>query len=232
VSAWLSPRGTVAAAAVGVAVAAGAGWRGLALLVVFFVSSSLLTPGGGRREPIQVTANGGIAASAALFSLGQAEWLLAYAGALAAAAADTWATEIGGRSRAQPRLITTFVRVPAGTSGGVTFRGSLGGAFGATLIASSAVLLRLAPAHAWPWIAAGGILGCVADSLLGATLQARYRCPSCGETGEQPLHHCGGSAALERGARWITNDTVNLVGTAVGAVVACVPVALNRMPLA
>ncbi|MDO8666048.1 MAG: DUF92 domain-containing protein, partial [Gemmatimonadales bacterium] len=79
-SAWLSPRGTLAAIAVGAAVAAGTGWRGLLLLAVFFVSSSLLTPGGGRREPAQVAANGGVAAAAALLSLGSADWHIGFAG--------------------------------------------------------------------------------------------------------------------------------------------------------
>lgn len=231
-SAWLSRRGTLAALAVGAAVAAGTGWRGLALLGVFFVSSSLLTPGGGRREPIQVVANGGIAAAAALLALARIEWQLALAGALATAAADTWSTEIGGRSDVAPRLITTFARVPHGTSGGVTLLGSIAGVLGAALVAVTAVLLRVAPAAAGLWIAAGGVAGGLADSVLGATLQARYRCAACGALGEEPSHACGGTGVLERGMRWITNDTVNLFATAVGAVVASAPVALRGAPLA
>ncbi|MEK6610090.1 MAG: DUF92 domain-containing protein, partial [Gemmatimonadota bacterium] len=80
--------------------------------------------------------------------------------------------------------------------------------------------------------AAGGIAGGVADSLLGATLQARYRCAACGAPGEQPMHWCGGTGILVRGMRWITNDTVNLLATAVGAAVAAAPVALRVAGLA
>src|SRR5512145_712716 len=101
---WLTRRGAAAALAVGVATLWGFGWRGLILLLAFFVSSSLLTAaakksaakggeesgGGGRRNARQVVANGGIAAVAAL--AGNWAW---FAGALAAANADTWATEIG-----------------------------------------------------------------------------------------------------------------------------------------
>src|SRR5438093_5230732 len=47
------------------------------------------------------------------------------AGALAAAAADTWATEIGAFSPFAPRLITSGRQVPRGTSGGITVLGSL-----------------------------------------------------------------------------------------------------------
>ncbi|MBI1722441.1 MAG: DUF92 domain-containing protein [Gemmatimonadetes bacterium] len=230
-SAWLSPRGTLAALAVGAAVATGTGWRGLAVLGVFFVSSSLLTPGGGRREPIQVAANGGIAAAAALLSLARVEWQLVFAGALAAAAADTWSTEIGGRSDVAPRLITTGAPVPPGTSGGVTLLGSLASVLGAALVATTATVLEIAPLGAAPWIVAGGVAGGLADSVLGATLQARYRCAACGALGERPSHGCGGTGVLEGGMRWITNDTVNLLATAVGAAVASAPVALQRAPL-
>src|SRR5512142_3414403 len=117
--AWLTPTGVVAAAAVGAATTLGTGWRGLALLAVFFVSSSALTRGGGRRTASQVFANGGIAAVAALLSLLGRAWLPAFAGALAAAAADTWATEIGSRSSATPRLVTSAGPGPPGPSGGV-----------------------------------------------------------------------------------------------------------------
>ena len=230
--AWLSPRGTFAALVVGAAVAAGAGWRGLALLAVFFVSSSVLTSGGGRREPIQVAANGGVAAAAALLSLAHAGWAPVFAGALAAAAADTWSTEIGGRSTALPRLITTGARVPTGTSGGVSLKGSLGGVAGAALIGAAAVFLRVAPPSAGPWIAAGGIAGGLADSLLGARLQARYRCRACGAASERAAHDCGGTGELVGGKTWITNDTVNFLATAIGAAVASIPVALRSAPLA
>lgn len=211
--------------------AVGTGWGGLALLAVFFVSSSLLTPGGGRREPIQVAANGVVAAVAALLALAHSAATLAFAGALAAAAADTWSTEIGGRSRRPPRLITSGRTVPPGTSGGVTLLGTAGGALGASLIAASALLVGVAPAGAVAWVAAGGVAGGVADSLLGATLQVRYRC-GCGFVGEQARHGCGKSGTVVSGVRGITNDAVNLIATLVGAAVASAPVALRPLGLA
>lgn len=223
-STWLSPGGTAAALAVGVLVAIGLGWAGLALLFAFFLSSTLLTPGGGRRRAGQVVANGGVAAAAAVPALGHPAWAAAFAGALAAAAADTWSTEIGARSRQRPRLITTATPVEAGTSGGVTWLGTGAGAVGAAFIGAVAALLGLARPSGAAVIGIGGFAGCLADSVLGATLQARYRCSSCGTNGETPRPCCGRLPVLSSGLRWMTNDTVNFLATAVGACVAVLPV--------
>ena len=90
---WLTPGGLVAACAVGAGVTWGLGLPGLALLTAFFLTGSVLTQLAERRGPSrnarQVLANGGVALLAALLG----SWAGA-AGAIAAAAADTWATEI------------------------------------------------------------------------------------------------------------------------------------------
>jgi uncharacterized protein (TIGR00297 family) len=229
---WLSPAGVAAALAVGAAVTAGAGWRGLVLLAVFFVTSSALTRGGGRRTPVQVLANGGVAAAAALLSRLDPAWLPACCGALAAATADTGSTEIGARSPAAPRLVTTGRPVPPGTSGGVTWLGTLGGLVGSAVVAASATLLGLATPAAAVWIAAGGVAGGLADSLLGATVQARFRCGRCGMLGEVARCPCGGAAAAASGIAWLTNDAVNGVCTLVGAAVGAAPVILRVAGLA
>jgi uncharacterized protein (TIGR00297 family) len=228
---WLSPRGTLAALLVGGAVAAGAGWGGLALLLAFFLSSTWVTPGGGRRTAVQVAANGGVAAAAALLARVSPIWMAAFAGALAAAAADTWSTEIGGRSRSAPRLITTGAAALPGSSGAVTWLGSAGGAAGAVFIAAAAVLIGLVGRQTAVLVAVGGIAGGLADSLLGATVQARYRCPACAVVGEVRRHGCGTAADLAAGLAWMTNDTVNLTATLVGAAVPVLPVLLGAATL-
>jgi uncharacterized protein (TIGR00297 family) len=225
VTTWLSPGGALAALAVGALVAFGTGWAGLALLGAFFLSSTLLTPGGGRRRAIQVVANGGVAAGAALLARSHPAWSAAFAGALAAAAADTWSTEIGARSRTEPRLITTGRPVTAGASGGVTWLGTVGGAGGAAFVAAAAALLAIVPPGRALLVGIGGFTGGLADSLLGATLQARYRCAGCGATAESPRPCCGATPALAGGLRWMTNDTVNLLATVAGAAVALLPAA-------
>lgn len=216
---WLTPGGAAAALVVGAAVAAGIGIRGLALLLAFFVSASLLTRAEGRdpreaggRTARQVIANGGVAAVAGL-----AGWDTALAGALAAATADTWATELGRRSRRPPRLITTGTPVAPGTSGGVTVLGTLGGVAGA---------LGLGLLHATLWhrgiilsgpVAIAGVAGMVVDSLLGAGAQARFRCATCGAEYERADPACHGRPVYERGVAWLDNDVVNGWATLVGA---------------
>ena len=156
----------------------------------------------------------------------------AFVGALAEATADTWATEIGVLSSAPPRLVTTGKQVEAGTSGGLTALGSGCGRAGRGDHGHS----RGQPGPDSPvalyggerpcgmdisFLAAlaGGTAGMLADSLLGATLQASYFCPQCNKPTESRMHRCGTPTRLVRGLRWITNDVVNLAGTLVGAIV-------------
>ena len=189
---WLTGRGVVAALAVGIATAWGMGWRGVLLLLAFFVSGSLLTrspeDAGGRRNERQVIANGSVAALAALAG----SWP-AFAGSLAAATADTWATEIGRYSRTSPRLITNGRPVPAGTEGGITLLGTAAGIAGAGFVALLTLLWQRPAAIP---VACAGIVGMLLDSVLGATVQGAFR--------------------------WLDNDAVNLATTCSGAIIALV----------
>jgi len=217
---WLTRGGVAAAAGVGTAVGWGLGPAGLFVLFVFFVSGSLLghlaEGRGPRRTARQVVANGGVAAVAAL----SGAWSVA-TGALAAATADTWATEIGSFSPFPPRLITSGARVTRGASGGITALGSAGGVAGAALIAALAHMLAprgmgsIAPGFAI--LTAAGVLGMLADSVLGATLQGTYACPACDARFERGNGVCHEPMRLVRGWRWLDNDGVNLAATLVGA---------------
>jgi len=213
---WLTADGLAAAVVVGGGVSAGFEWSGLLLLFAFFLSGSLLTQWsggpGGRRTARQVLANGSVAAAAAI-----AGGWPAFAGALAAATADTWATEIGAFSPVPPRLLTTGAPVPAGTSGGITVLGTAGGAAGALLMATLASALGPAP---WLVVAGAGVAGMAADSLCGAALQGAFECASCGAHHERADALCHEPVKLIRGWRWLDNDGVNVVATLVGAGVA------------
>jgi uncharacterized protein (TIGR00297 family) len=222
---FLTPSGAGAAFAVGLSVLAGTGWVGGAVLAAFFLSSSTvsrltesrqsrrLDPKGNRRDPWQVAANGGVAAVGGLVGWLSGEmglWIVT--ASLAAAASDTWATSLGALSRRDPVDVVRWRRVPTGASGGVSIAGTLGGLAGAALVAGTAVAAG-GPASLFLPAVALGMTGMVADSVLGATVQGRFHCPSCGTDTERRRHRCGTVTEHTGGWRWLGNDGVNALAT-------------------
>ena len=218
----LTLHGAAAAFAVGTIVFASGGWRCAAILFAFFIPSTLISRIGAKHGPPrsgwQVLANGSVAAICALAATrGSGLFPAAFAGAFAAASADTWGTEIGTLSRRPPVSILTFRKVQAGRSGGVTVLGSAATICGALCVALVASAVGVAPF--WS-VAAGGIAGALLDSVLGASLQALRWCAACECECETRLHDCGRQTVLRRGAGWLENDGVNFAATLGGAVVA------------
>lgn len=230
----LTASGAAAAAIVG-SVALTAGWRWAVVLLLFFVLGTAasrigarrkaqLTEGvvekSGARDALQVVANGGVFTACAFIWLYQPEsdmWWWAACGALAAATADSMATEIGGLSSRMPRSLLTGRALPAGTSGGVTWLGTLGGAAGALVLAAVASLLFSGGSEGVAVLFIAGITGSLADSALGAGAQARRWCDTCQTATERMVHTCGTSTVHAGGIRWLDNDIVNLAATVAGA---------------
>ncbi|BBH21457.1 hypothetical protein Back11_28020 [Paenibacillus baekrokdamisoli] len=178
----------------------------------------------GRRDALQVWANGGLGLvlCAGHACWPGAGWLYAFVGVMGGVNADTWATEIGALSRTAPRALLSGKAVAPGTSGGVTPLGSAAALIGAVFIGVIAALLAPAGVTSGGLIAAAavaGFAGAYADSLLGATVQAMYRCSICGSEMER-AEHCGVAALRIRGCAWMTNDAVNLVSSAIAGLLA------------
>ncbi|WP_219836036.1 DUF92 domain-containing protein [Paenibacillus sp. R14(2021)] len=215
-------------------------------LLAFFISSSMWSKWkrrharketaeanyakSGRRDAVQVWANGGLGlllCAGHALQPDSAAWAYAFIGVMASVNADTWATEIGALSRRLPRSLLTGRRVAAGTSGGITPLGSAAALAGAAFIGAAAALLLgapLAPAGVSPGAllaaaAIAGTAGAFADSLLGATVQAMYRCRSCGSETER-AEHCGAAAERIRGFAVMTNDAVNFASSAIAGLLA------------
>lgn len=131
----------------------------------------------GARGSGNVLANSAVAlvavvayAASGLAGIDPAVFRLAFAGAVAAALADTFSSEFGGLFD-DPRLITTFERVDPGTDGGVTWQGAVAGLAGSVLIALLGWgFFDYGPLPAATVAVAGGV-GMTVDSLLGATLE-------------------------------------------------------------
>jgi uncharacterized protein (TIGR00297 family) len=228
----LAPSGSIAAAAAGICIAFGTGWRGLALLGLFFLTSSLWSVykkkqktameekqgKGARRNWLQVAANGGLAA---VFSIiyafdPQIMWLSAFSISLASANSDTWSSEIGALSKSYPISIRTWRKAAAGTSGAVSVLGSAAGAAGSLVIAGGAGLLFSFPSGHMMAIFLFGCIGNILDTFIGAYWQASYRCAYCGADIEKSKH-CGSRAELVSGYRWMTNDAVNFASGSAAA---------------
>ncbi len=234
----LSRSGATAAFVVGTLTFGFGGLLPAILLVAFFVSSSALSRfGRGRkkamaekfakgstRDAAQVAANGGAAAILSLLFgwQGSELWLAGLLGALAAVTADTWATELGVLARSQPRRLSDWRQVSPGTSGAITFEGTLASAAGALFIGGLAAAISGRPLLALAGLVAG-LGGALIDSLLGASVQANYYCPQCAkETEQAPIHSCGTETTFVGGWRWMTNDAVNGLASLAGAVLAVI----------
>ena len=180
--------GSLAGGAVCVVLLLAAGWGGVAALGTVFLLTWAATRLGYRskqrlgiaeghagRSAGQVLANLGVACAAALayLVLRDSRLLAAVAAALAEVAADTLASEVGQVLGGTPRLVTSWKPVPAGTNGAITFGGTGAGVVGAALVVMVCVATGMVPRQAF-WVCTGaGLLGMVADSLLGATIERR-----------------------------------------------------------
>ncbi len=239
----LNRSGALAALLMGTIIFGLGGLSWAVILLVFFISSSLLShwkkssklvfeekfSKSAKRDAAQVFANGGLAMLLVIVNYFQPDnnWVwLAFVVSLAAANADTWATELGVLAKKNPRMITTGISVEPGTSGAISIHGLLASCAGAACIALPALLLwqgTLPPAGilsnilVFLIITLSGLLASLTDSLLGATVQAIYYCPQCQkETERHPLHTCHTATQPLRGWHWLDNDWVNFSATAAG----------------
>lgn len=228
--------GSLAALAVGTSVLGLGGIGTGAALFAFFVSGSVLSKlpavgaaaysaetfgaKSGRRDAAQVLANGGVAAICAaasglldaLQSPLTSAWRAAAIGSLAAAAGDTWASELGVRFGRNPRAILGFAPASAGRSGAVTATGTIASFAGGALVGIAAATAIANPVFVIMWATLAGFIGSTIDSVLGASVQSLWRCMVCERFGELPAHH-DEPATLVRGVPFMSNDMVNLAAT-------------------
>lgn len=233
----LSPSGAVAAIVLGTVVVGTGGWWPGVILVTFFATSSLISRSdstqakGSRRDWVQVLANAwGLLLGCVLYAIsGWPPWLLFGIGAIAAATADTWSSELGRLSTSLPRLVTNGKRVPPGTSGAISLYGSIASTGGAALIGAVAALAvgsgmpgEVPIVGVFIVITMAGIGGGVLDSVLGATIQEQRWCDTCEKVTEANPHRCGTTTRQIGGIAGFNNDVVNMLCVLTGALIGLV----------
>jgi len=207
----LTTTGIIHAWGLGILIWGCLGWQGYVVILTYLVVGSLVTRVGkaikeakgiaekrdGARGPENLW---GSALTGAICAVGYSIephpfWLLGYVASLSTKLSDTTASEIGKAYGKSTFLITTLQPVPAGTEGAVSLEGTGAGIVGSLAIAllAFAVNLITSPIDIL-WCSIAAFVATNIESLIGATLQSRYD--------------------------WMTNEVVNGINTAIGALTA------------
>jgi uncharacterized protein (TIGR00297 family) len=122
-------------------------------------------------------------------------WLLGYVASLSTKLSDTTASEIGKAYGKTTFLITNFQPVDPGTEGAVSLEGTIAGIGGSIVLALVGIAVgEIGFTVDLLWVVLAAFIATNIESLIGATLQAKWE--------------------------WLTNEVVNGINTAIGAIVA------------
>ena len=209
----LTPAGWVHAGLLGTLLWGSLGPRGWLAVVAYLALGSLVTRlgfarkqaaglaegRGGRRGPENVWGSALVGCGLALLTTrlpaAAGPLLLAFAASFAAKLADTFGSEIGKRWGRHTVLITSLRPVAPGTEGAISLEGTAASLAGSAVMAAVMLALGLIRGPwAWLLVSALGLLATLLESLLGATLQSRWR--------------------------WLSNEVVNGLQTLVAALLA------------
>ncbi len=136
-------------------------------------------------------------------------YFIIYASTMAESLSDTLASDIGVHSKKEPLNILTFKKSIPGLSGNISLLGLVASFLGSFLIGFIFYLFKF-NLIGFIIIIITGFLGSIFDSLLGATIQVKYKCSCCGNITEKTIH-CQNKTNYYKGITFINNDTVNFL---------------------
>jgi uncharacterized protein (TIGR00297 family) len=215
----LTPAGYLHAWLLGVLIWGILGWQGYSVVMFYFLVGSFVTRIGmaqkeaegiaekrsGARGPENVWGSALTATLCALgilavrlfpnsYSLLPTLLLLGYVASFSTKLSDTCASEVGKAYGQRTFLITTLQPVPRGTEGAVSLEGTLAGVIASLAIALLGWGVGLIDLLGVLWCVLAAFIATNIESVIGATLQSRYN--------------------------WLTNEVVNIINTAIGAIAA------------
>lgn len=170
------------------------------------------------RSKPQVLANGGVATALLMVHLawGCQPALIGFFVGFAAALSDTASSEIGTRVAGRSYAIFGFQQLPAGSSGGISWAGTLAGIIFAVPIPLLAWWWGLVTKTDAAWMMLIALIANLLDSALGQVLQAKtIRADGSWEDGHKQI-----KGNITAGWRWMNNDWVNAISTGLAALAA------------
>ena len=165
-----------------------------------------------KRKLIQIISNVGVGTlSLIIYKITANDiYLLIYASVMAESLADTLASDIGILSKREPINILTLKKGERGLSGNISLLGLISALVGSLLIGAIYYIGIEKNINSFLIIVLSGFLGSLVDSILGASIQVKYKCEKCKKITERK-EHCGKKTNYYKGIKWIDNNLVNLL---------------------
>lgn len=140
------------------------------------------------------------------------EFFVLYCAMLAESMSDTLASTVGSKYAKKVYSIIKFRSTERGISGGVSLIGTAAGFFASIYIALAFFITNVLINNEYSindicLIIFLGFFGMLIDSILGDTLQKKYRCKKCGKIGDKPVCCNEQSERIEN--KFLSNSQVN-----------------------
>ena len=162
------------------------------------------------RNIIQVACNGLIAGIMAVIACltDKHVFIVSFMSVISESLCDSLASDLGVLSHSDPVDILTFKTVDRGLSGGISVLGTLSAAAGGIITAVFCILIKGSALTGSLVIFLSSFLGVLFDSVLGSSLQPKYRCRICGKMTDSAVH-CGEASEYIKGYGFFSNNMVN-----------------------